>query len=91
MLGARQYTHKFASRVAALLPKLIVANVDKKEKDRSCAKELFAAYPMSTWHDADLGEMAKYMRASTSLHIPPGWRDFLPTEIPMPDSDSESD
>ena len=78
----RQYTHKFAKRLSFLLPKLLAANpLRRKPLDHSCSKALWEAYPLETWDDASLDEVAVYLRGSTSLMIPDGWRDLLPTHL----------
>lgn len=33
------------------------------------------------WDDADLRSCIHYLRGSTSLRIPAGWRELLPTSI----------
>lgn len=87
----RQYSEKFAQRALKLLPKLRQASLMKRETDNSDARDLFFAYPMSTWGDAELTGVALYLRGARSLKIPDAWRPYLPSEIPALDESSDSD
>ena len=65
-----------------LIPKLIAGAKPRAEHDHSCAMQLFQDYPLTTWGDAELAEVASYLRGSASLKIPDAWRAVLPSEIP---------
>ena len=44
--------------------------------------QLFAEMPWGDlWPDAKLVEVVRYLRGSTKLAIPAGWRELIPAEL----------
>ena len=45
-------------------------------------QQLFAEMPWGDcWADAKLVEVVRYLRGSTKLAIPEGWRELVPAEL----------
>ena len=88
MLGqeaTRQYTHKFAKKFIALMPKLMASNpIRYKLRDpaeHADVREEWDNYEMSDWEDAGLKDWVFYLRGSTSLEIPKAWKDHIPKRL----------
>lgn len=82
----RVYPEAFGRRVAELMPMLLR---DRKGSDvkisvprNRTALELFQALSFSDLvEDGELIQVARYLRGSTRLCVPPAWRPVLPTEL----------
>ena len=82
----RRYPRAFAKQVAQLMPKLLLdrKGVDVKSSvpQGKSALELFQALPFSDLvEDGELIQVARYLRGSTRLRVPPAWRAVLPAEL----------
>ena len=80
----RNYPPAFGRRVAELMPKLLQSRrgVPDPVPRGQTAIEIFRAMAFTDLvEDGHLLEVARYLRGSNRLRIPPQWREVLPTEL----------
>jgi len=75
----RCYPLRFGLKVAALMPHLLEDCQVPECPPEANGKEIFQSMKyQDLWEDASLSECCVYVRGSTKLEIPPGWRELLP-------------
>ena len=72
---------EFAEKIRSLFPKLVGGatgklNVDDVQQD---AEGIFENMPWSTWHEARLVPVLRYLRGNSSLNAPQSWKSVFPT------------
>jgi hypothetical protein len=75
-------------KVARLLPVINLPENRAKLKKPVMQPEVLSAKSVFTmisnrdlWEEADLISVVKYLKGNKHLHIPPEWRDVLPTHL----------
>ena len=81
----RVYPRLFGKKVVELLP-VLATKGEGKPLDSAIpagvsATEAFAKAPWEDWPEANLRQVAKYLRGNKSLQLPAAWREVVPTKI----------
>ena len=77
----RVYPRAFAEKILALHASVLTQAAGKpqlKESDVRSAQELFEVHPWSTWDDAHLLPVIKYMRGNKHMRPSPSWQAVFP-------------
>ena len=79
MVLPRTYPQGFAEKISELHPEVVATGEGMPEVDpHESPQKAFATMTWSTWEEAKLVKVLKYLRGNRNLHAPEEWTSVFP-------------
>lgn len=78
----REYPQGFADKVCSLLPHLVSGGERGPPIDyKDCPFQTFDGLPFTTWEEAKLAQVLRYLRGNKHLLVPRPWLEVFPKPL----------